>query len=75
MFTLPTRPCSSGGTARCRTVTDVVPQTNACAPKTKKTGIATQGLVVSASARCVSVSMISPIRMMLPRLTRRVIQP
>ena len=75
MLTLPTRPCSAVGTARCRTVIDVVPQTNACAPKTKKIGSATTGLVVSASARWVSVSMIRPTRMMLPRLTRRVIQP
>ena len=48
---------------------------NACAPKTKKIGIATHGLVVSARPRWVKVSTISPIRMMLPRLTRRVIQP
>ena len=54
---------------------DVVPQTKACAPKTKKIASATHGDVVRASARWVRVSMISPIRMMLPRLTRRVIQP
>ncbi len=48
---------------------------NACAPKTKKTGIATYGDEVMASARWVRVSMISPIRMMLPRLIRRVSHP
>ena len=30
VFTLPTRPWSSVGTARCRTVTEVVPHTKAC---------------------------------------------
>ena len=66
MYTLPTRPCSSVGTARCRTVGDVVPQTKACAPKTTMITIATQAVVVSASAEWVSVSMISPTRMMSP---------
>ena len=33
------------------------------------TSTATHGVVVSASAWCVSVSMASPPRMMLPRLT------
>ena len=53
----------------------VVPQMNACAPKTKNTGIATYGLVVRARTRWVSVSMISPILIRSPRLTCRVIQP
>ena len=53
----------------------VVPQMNACAPKRKNTGMATYGFVVSASTRWVSVSMISPIRITSPRLTRLVIQP
>ena len=48
---------------------------NACAPKTKKTGSATYGDEVEASARWVNVSMISPIRIRLPRLIRRVSQP
>jgi len=39
-------------------VTEVVPHTKARSPKTKK--IATAGIVVTASARCVKVSMISP---------------
>ena len=47
----------------------------ACAPKTKKISMATHGVVVSANARWVSVSTISPIRMMLPRLICWVIQP
>ena len=41
MFTDPTRPWSAIGTARWRTVIDVVPQTKACAPNTKKIAIAT----------------------------------
>ena len=36
-----------------RTVRDVVPQTNACAPKTNMIASATQGVVVSASPRWV----------------------
>ena len=54
---------------------EVVPHTNACAPNMKKTGIATYGEEVEASTRWVKVSMINPIRMMLPRLIRRVSQP
>ena len=42
VLTLPTRPCRSAGTARCRTVIEVVPQMNACAPNTKKIGRAIQ---------------------------------
>ena len=42
-LTLVTRPCSRPGTARWRTVTDVVLQMKACAPKTKNTAIATAG--------------------------------
>ena len=49
VFTLPTRPWSSLGTARCRIATEVVPHTKACSPKTKKMVIATAGVVVSAS--------------------------
>ena len=75
VLTLVTRPCRCSGTARWRTVIEVVPQMKAWAPKTKKTHRATTGEVVSASARCVSVSMMSPARMTFPRLTRAVIQP
>ena len=48
VFTLPTRPWSSSGTARWRTVTDVVPHTKACMPKAKKMTIATTAFVVIA---------------------------
>ena len=74
-LTLPTRPWSSVGTARCRTVIDVVPHTNACAPKTKKIPIATQGVVVSARHRWVRVSMTRPMRMRFARVTCLVSQP
>jgi hypothetical protein len=74
-LTDPTRPWSAVGTARCRIVIEVVPHTNACAPNTKKTGIATYGDDVAASARWVRVSMTSPIRIRSPRLIRRVSQP
>ena len=69
MLMLVTRPCMCVGTARWRTVTDVVPQTKAWAPNTNITTSATHGSVFSASTRWVRVSMISPPRMMLPRLT------
>ncbi len=74
-FTDPTRPCSPVGTARWRTVSEVVPQMNACAPKTKNTGSATYGDEVDASARWVRVSMTRPTRISPPRLIRRVSQP
>ena len=54
---------------------EVVPQMKAWAPKTKKIPSATHGTVVSASARCVNVSITRPIRISWARLTRRVIQP
>ncbi len=63
------------GTARWRTVMDVVPHTKAWAPKTKKIGSATAGEVVSASPRWVRVSITSPIRIRSPSETWRVIQP
>ena len=63
------------GTARWRTVTEVVPHTNACSAEHEEDRHRDRREVVIASPRCVSVSMISPTRMMLPRLTRRVIHP
>ena len=42
-YTLLTRPSSRLGTARCRTVRDVLPQTAACTPKTNITTAATIG--------------------------------
>ena len=71
MYTLPTRPWNSPGTARWRMEVEVVPQTAVCTPNTKKVAKATAGVVVSARVRWVSVSMIRPTRMMSARLTRR----
>jgi len=48
---------------------------NACAPKITNTISANQAQRVSASARWVSVSMISPPRMMTPSRTCRSSQP
>ena len=67
-YRLPTRPCSSVGTARMRTVREVVPQTNAWAPKTNVIAIATHAVVVRARPRWVKVSMTSPTRIMFARL-------
>ena len=74
-LTLVTRPCISVGTARWRTVVEIVPQTKACAPNTKNTTRATAGSVFTARTRWVRVSMTRPPRMMLPRLTCRSSQP
>ena len=60
---------------RWRTAVEVALQTKAWAPKTANTTNATAGVVVRARARCVSVSITSPTRMMAPRLTRRVRAP
>ena len=51
------------------------PTRRRAAPKTKKMAGRDRRRGREASPRCVSVSMMSPMRMMLPRLTRRVIQP
>ena len=51
---------ADGWTAEGRTVVEVVFQMKACAPKRKKIGSATAGLVVSASPRWVSVSRTRP---------------
>jgi len=59
------------GTARIRTVREVVPHTNACAPKMNMITRATTNDVFTASARWVRVSMESPTRMIQARLKRR----
>lgn len=50
-LTLLTRPCISSGTARCRTVCEMVPHTKAWVPKKNCVTNATAGTVVSASTR------------------------
>ena len=64
----PGTPC---GTARWRTVCDTVPHTNAYAPNTTMITMATQPVVVSASARWVSTSSSRQTRMIVARGTCR----
>ncbi len=64
------RPSSREGTARWRTVVDVVPHTTACRPNSTMIAPASHGDRVSASPRWVSVSITRPMRMRVARLKR-----